>query len=55
MKEIPETPVDKTVNEFVLEQVEEAVIVQEEELVEDLGDAEPPWKKTRHRASFQDG
>ncbi|XLU30634.1 hypothetical protein S245_066700, partial [Arachis hypogaea] len=44
MKEIPETPVDKTENEFVLEQVEEAVIAQEEELVEDLGDAEPPWE-----------
>ena len=44
MKEILETPVDKTENEFVLEQVEEAVIVQEEELVEDLGDAEPPWE-----------
>ena len=44
MKEILETPVDKTEQEFVLEQVEEAVIVQEEGLVEDLGDAEPPWE-----------
>jgi len=24
--------------------VEEAVIVEEEEMVEDLGDAEPPWE-----------
>ncbi|QHO47425.1 uncharacterized protein DS421_6g196170 [Arachis hypogaea] len=45
MKEIPETPVNKTENKFVLERVEEAVIVQEEEeTVKDLGDAEPPWK-----------
>ena len=44
-KEILEAPVDKTENEFVLEQVKEAVIVQEEEeVVEDLGDAEPPWE-----------
>jgi len=44
MKEILETPVDKAENEFVLEQLEEAVFVQEEELVEDLGDAELPWE-----------
>ena len=42
MKETLETPVDKTEHEFVLEQVEEDVIMQEEELVEDLGDAEHP-------------
>ena len=36
MKELPETPVNKTEHEFVLEQLEEAVFVQEEELVEDL-------------------
>ncbi|XP_057719645.1 uncharacterized protein LOC130934072 [Arachis stenosperma] len=34
MKEIPETPMDKAKNEFVLEQIEEAVIVQEEETKE---------------------
>ena len=49
MKEILETPVDKIENEFVLEQVEEAVITQEEELVEDLGDAEPPWESELRR------
>ena len=54
MKEILETPVDKTKNEFVLEQVEEAVIVQEEELVEDLGDAEPPWESRIEENSVQD-
>ena len=54
MKEIPETPVDKTENEFVLEQVEEAVIVQEEELVEDLGDAEPPWESRTEENSVMD-
>ena len=44
MKEILETPVDRTGHDFILEQVEEAVIVNEEELVEDLGDAELPWE-----------
>ena len=29
---------------MVLEQVEEAGIIEEEEVVEDLGDAEPPWE-----------
>ena len=42
MKEILETPVDKTERDFVLEQVEDVVTVEEEELVEDLGDAELP-------------
>ena len=50
MKGIPETPVDKTENEFVLEQVEEAVIVQEE----DLGDAEPPWESRTEENSVKD-
>ena len=54
MKEILETPVDKAENEFVLEQVEEAVIVQEEELVEDLGDAEPPWESITEENSVKD-
>ena len=44
MKEILETPVNSTEHDFVLEQVEEAGIIEEEELVEDLGDAEPPWE-----------
>ena len=54
MKEILETPVDKTENEFVLEQVEEAVITQEEELVEDLGDPEPPWEFRAEENSVKD-
>ena len=44
MKEILETPVNSTEHDFVLEQVEEAGIIEEEEMVEDLGDAEPPWE-----------
>ncbi|XP_072080079.1 uncharacterized protein [Arachis hypogaea] len=44
MKETLETPVDNEERDFVLEQVEEAVIVEEEEVVEDLGDTEPPWE-----------
>ena len=45
MKETLETPVDSKEHDFVLEQLEEAEIIQEEEeLVEDLGDAEPPWE-----------
>jgi len=42
MKETLETPVDNEKCGFVLEQVEEAEIVEEKEVVEDLGDAEPP-------------
>ncbi|XP_020988017.1 uncharacterized protein LOC107493302 [Arachis duranensis] len=52
--EILETPVDKAENEFVLEQLEEAVFVQEEELVEDLGDAELPWVSRIEEKSVQD-
>ena len=44
MKETLETPVDNKERDFVLEQVEEAIIIEEEEVVEDLGDAEPPWE-----------
>ena len=44
MKEILETPVNSTEHDFVLEQVEEAGIIEEEEVVEDLGDAKPPWE-----------
>ncbi|XP_072082111.1 uncharacterized protein [Arachis hypogaea] len=44
MKETLETSVDNEEHGFVLEQVEEAMIVVEEEVVEDLGDAEPPWE-----------
>ena len=44
MKEILETSVDGEERDFVLEQVEKVVIVEEEEVVEDLGDAEPPWE-----------
>ncbi|RTK65358.1 hypothetical protein DRJ81_15760, partial [Enterococcus faecalis] len=54
MKEILETPVDKTEHGFILEQVEEAVIIKEEELVEDLGDAEPPWESRIEENSVQD-
>ena len=42
MKETLETPVDNKEHDFVLEQVEEARIIEEEELVEDLGDTERP-------------
>ncbi|XP_072055567.1 uncharacterized protein [Arachis hypogaea] len=41
-KKTLETPVDSIEHNFVLEQVEDAVIIEEEALVEDLGDAEPP-------------
>ena len=44
MKETLKTPVDNKEYDFVLEQLEEAVIVKEEEVVEDLGDAERPWE-----------
>ncbi|XP_072076631.1 uncharacterized protein [Arachis hypogaea] len=44
MKETLETPVDNEERDFVLEKVEEAIIVEEEEVVEDLGDAELPWE-----------
>nr|XP_029150126.1 zinc finger protein 526-like [Arachis hypogaea] len=44
MKETLETLVDNEEHGFVLERVEEAMIVVEEEVVEDLGDAEPPWE-----------
>lgn len=43
-KETLEASVDNTEHDFVLEQVEEAAIIEEDELVEDLGDAEPPWE-----------
>ena len=42
MKETLETSVDNEEHGFVLERVEEAMIVVEEEVVEDLGDAESP-------------
>ena len=42
MKKTLETLVDIIEHNFVLEQVEDAVIVEEEELVEDLGDSELP-------------
>ena len=54
MKEILETPVDRTEHDFVLEQVEEAVIIEEEELIEDLGDAEPPWESRVVENSVKD-
>ena len=40
------TPVDSEQHDLILEQVEEAEIIEEEEeaVVEDLGDAEPPWE-----------
>ena len=45
MKERLETPVEKKECYFVLEQLEEPVIIEEEEeVVEDLGDAEPLWQ-----------
>ncbi|XP_057755539.1 uncharacterized protein LOC130974698 [Arachis stenosperma] len=44
MKEKLETPVENAECGFVLEQLEEVVLVEDEEVVEDLGDAEPPWK-----------
>ena len=44
MKETLKTPVDSEQHDFVLEQLDEAVIVEEEEVVEDLGDAERPWE-----------
>ncbi|QHN93124.1 uncharacterized protein DS421_17g589990 [Arachis hypogaea] len=45
MKERLETPVRNEGSCFVLEQLEEALIVEDkEEVVEDLGDAELPWK-----------
>ena len=44
MKETLETSVDNEEHGFVLEQVEKAKIVAEEEVVEDLEDAEPPWE-----------
>ncbi|QHN86212.1 uncharacterized protein DS421_16g544120 [Arachis hypogaea] len=44
-KERLETPVEIEGCYFVLEQLEEPMIIEEEEeVVEDLGDAEPPWK-----------
>ncbi|QHN76627.1 uncharacterized protein DS421_19g645540 [Arachis hypogaea] len=45
MKERLETPVGNEGSCFVLEQLEEALIVEDkEEVVEDLGDAELPWE-----------
>ncbi|QHN86286.1 uncharacterized protein DS421_16g544810 [Arachis hypogaea] len=45
MKERLETPGENKEWDFVLEQLEEAMIVEEEEeVVEDLEDAEPPWE-----------
>ncbi|XP_072055504.1 uncharacterized protein [Arachis hypogaea] len=45
MKERLETPVGNEGSYFVLEQLEEALIVEDkEEVVEDLGDAELPWE-----------
>ena len=45
MKERLKTPVEKEECYFVLEQLEEPMIIKEkEEVVEDLGDAEPPWE-----------
>jgi len=45
MKERLETPVGNEGNCFVREQLEEVLIVKDkEEVVEDLGDAEPPWE-----------
>ncbi|XLU69868.1 hypothetical protein S245_028921, partial [Arachis hypogaea] len=45
MKERLETPVEKEEGHFVLEQLEEPMIIEEEEeVVEDLGDAEPLWE-----------
>jgi len=45
MKERLETPVEREEGYFVLEQLEEPMIIkEEEEVVEDLGDAEPPWE-----------
>ena len=54
MKEILETPVDKIERNFVLEQVEDAVIINEEELVEDLGEAELPWESRIVENSIKD-
>ncbi|KAL4381240.1 hypothetical protein AHAS_Ahas04G0113700 [Arachis hypogaea] len=45
MKERLETPVGDEGCHFVLEQLEEAMIIEEkEEVVEDLGDIESPWE-----------
>ncbi|KAL4371475.1 hypothetical protein AHAS_Ahas06G0169500 [Arachis hypogaea] len=44
MKERLKTPVENEECDFVLEQLEEGVIVEEEEVVEDLGDVESPWE-----------
>ncbi|QHN94284.1 uncharacterized protein DS421_17g599900 [Arachis hypogaea] len=44
MKERLKTPVENEELNFVLEQVEKAEIIEEEEVVEDLGDVEPPWE-----------
>ncbi|QHN93848.1 uncharacterized protein DS421_17g596180 [Arachis hypogaea] len=45
MKERLETPAENEGSCFVLEQLEEALIVEDkEEVVEDLGDAELPWE-----------
>jgi len=53
MKETLETPVESKEHDLVLEQVEEAEIIEEEELVEDLGDAEPPWESRIVETSIQ--
>ena len=45
MKEKLETPMNSEQHDFVLEQLEEALIVEDtEEVVEDLGNAEPLWE-----------
>jgi len=45
MKEGLETLMEKEECHFVLEQLEKPLIIeQEEEVVEDLGDAKPPWE-----------
>ncbi|QHO49566.1 uncharacterized protein DS421_1g15090 [Arachis hypogaea] len=45
MRERLDTPVENVEYYFVLEQLEEPMTIEEEEeVVEDLGDAEPPWE-----------
>ena len=55
MKETLETLVGSNEHNFILEQLEEAQIIQEEEvLIEDLGDAEPPWESRVVKNSVKD-
>nr|XP_025608100.1 putative formin-like protein 15b [Arachis hypogaea] len=44
MKERPKTQVESEECGFVLEQLEKAVLVEMEEVIEDLRDVEPPWE-----------